>query len=157
MSIRSSFLILSSFLSLLACSPQQDADSAETTAQLQTQLAQAQAEIAALKANQTMSPGLVHSVFFWLKEDLTAEQQAAFRAGVASLRDVSTIQNMYVGPVAPTEERGVIDNTYSIALLVHFADVAGQNAYQIDPIHLKFVDDHKDKWTKVVVYDSMVE
>jgi hypothetical protein len=157
MSIRSSFLTLFSCLSLFACSPQQDTDTAAATAELQTQLTQAQAEIATLKANQPVQVGLVHSVFFWLKDNLTTEQETAFRAGVASLRGVGSVQQMYIGTVAPTEERGVIDNTYSIALLVHFADVAGQNAYQIDPIHLKFVEDHKDKWTKVVVYDSMVE
>ena len=133
--------------------------SAQEAAQaaVQDELTAAQAEIARLSAAATEQPGLIHSVIFWLKEDLSEADRAAFRAGVESLRAVSSVKNMYIGPVAPTEERGVVDNTYSIALIVHFADVAAQNAYQIAPIHLKFVEDHKDKWTKVVVYDSLVE
>jgi hypothetical protein len=70
---------------------------------------------------------------------------------------VESIEKMYVGPVAPTEARGVVDNSYNLALIVHFSDIAGQDAYQIDPVHLKFVDEHKDKWTKVIVYDNLVE
>ncbi|WP_367388365.1 Dabb family protein [Lewinella sp. LCG006] len=141
----------------------QSCSQVDTTAQeaaqadLQAELAAAQAKIVQLADAAEEQPGLIHSVFFWLKEDLSEADRAAFRAGVASLRAVSSVKNMYIGPVAPTEARGVVDNSYSIALLVHFADVAAQDAYQIDPIHLKFVEDHKDKWTKVVVYDSLVE
>ena len=105
---------------------------------------------------QCKAPGLIHSVFFWLKEDISESDRLTFLAGVASLEEIVSIRQMHVGPPAATEERGVVDNTYSYALIVHFADLAGQDAYQIDPIHLKFVDEQKDKWTKVVVYDSTV-
>lgn len=141
----------------------QSCNQADTTAQeaaqaaLETKLSEAQAEIAQLTAAAEEQPGLIHSVFFWLKEDLSDADQAAFRAGVESLRAVESIEKMYVGPVAPTEARGVVDNSYNLALIVHFSDVAGQDAYQIAPVHLKFVEDHKDKWTKVVVYDNLVE
>ena len=101
--------------------------------------------------------GLVHSVFFWLNEDLSEADKTAFMEGVKSLAAISTVKKIYIGPPASTEARDVVDNSFSVALLVHFADVAGQDAYQIDPIHLKFVEDHKDKWTKVVVYDSTIE
>ena len=102
-------------------------------------------------------PGLIHSVFFWLKADLTDEQKAKFKAGVKSLGAISHIQTFYIGPAADTEERGVVDNTYDMALINQFAKPEDQMAYQIDPIHLKFVADCKDLWTKVVVYDNLVE
>jgi stress responsive alpha/beta barrel protein len=102
-------------------------------------------------------PGLIHSVFFWLKEDLTDDQKAKFKAGVKSLGTISHIQTFYMGPAADTEERGVVDNTYDMALINQFAKPEDQMAYQIDPIHLKFVDECKDLWTKVVVYDNLVE
>lgn len=124
---------------------------------IQEQLAVVLTELTRLQQEGTYQPGLIHSVFFWLQEDLSEEGRTAFMAGVESLRGVASVKQMYVGPVAPTEARGVVDNTYSIALLVHFDDIAGQDAYQIDPIHLKFVEDHKDKWTKVIVYDNLVE
>jgi len=101
-------------------------------------------------------PGLVHSVFFWLKEDLSDEKEAAFLQGLISLKQISSVQSMTYGPPAPTEERGVVDRSYSYALAINFEDVAAQDAYQVDPIHTKFVEDHKDKWTKVIVYDHMV-
>ncbi len=151
------FLLLLALMIFQSCSQVDTAAHEAAQTALQEELAAAQAEIAQLTAAAAEQPGLVHSVFFWLKEDLSEADQAAFRAGVASLRAVSSVKNMYIGPVAPTDARGVVENSYSIALLVHFADVAAQDAYQIDPIHLQFVDDHKDKWSKVVVYDSLVE
>ncbi len=102
-------------------------------------------------------PALIHSVFFWLKEDLTDDQKAKFKAGVKSLSEISHIQTFFMGPAAKTEERGVVDNTYDMALINQFAKPEDQEAYQVDPIHLKFVDDCKDLWTKVVVYDNLVE
>jgi hypothetical protein len=151
------FSIILALMILQSCNQADTAAHEAALAALQTELTTAQEELAQLTAAAAQKPGLVHSVFFWLKDDLSDADKAAFRAGVASLKTVSTVKDMYIGPPAPTEERGVIDNSYSTALIVHFADVAGQNAYQIDPIHLKFVEDHKDKWTKVVVYDSLVE
>lgn len=99
-------------------------------------------------------PGLIHNVFFWLREDLSAAEEAAFLEGVKSLNTISTVKAFYLGPPASTEKRDVVDNSFSYALLVHFDDIEGQNAYQIDPIHLKFVEDHQDKWTRVTVYDN---
>jgi hypothetical protein len=101
-------------------------------------------------------PGLIHHVFFWLKEDLSDAERNDFLKGVKSLGTINTVRAFYIGPPASTEKREVVDNSFSYALLVHFDDVAGQNEYQVDPIHLKFVEDHQDKWTRVTVYDNTV-
>jgi len=122
---------------------------------LETELSETKNQLAAA-TNVTCEPGLIHSVFFWLKEDLSETDRTAFLEGCRSLTKISTIKNCYIGPPAATAERGVVDNSYSYALIVHFNDLEGQNAYQIDPIHLKFVEDHKDKWTKVIVYDNIL-
>lgn len=159
MSIRSLFVFLSysSIFLMSSCTPQNSAEQENLVTGLQNQLTEAQNEIKSLEETQAATPGLIHSVFFWLKEDLTEEQKAAFQAGVASLKEIASVSKMYIGPTAPTEERGVVDNSYSTALIVHFADVAAHDAYQIDPIHRKFVDEQKDKWSKVVVYDNLVD
>ena len=117
----------------------------------------ADAEKQSSQKMETPKPELIHTVFFWLKEDLTDDQKAKFKAGVKSLSNISHIQTFYMGPAANTEERGVVDNSYDMALINQFAKPEDQEAYQIDPIHLKFVEDCKDLWTKVVVYDSLVE
>ena len=145
--ILAAFLLLSAF----SCSDKEALQAAQNS------LEAAHKEIAGLQQQVDYRPGMIHNVFFWLKEDISEADEAAFLEGVKSLAAISTIKAFYIGPPAPTEDRNVIDNSYSYALLVHFDDTEGEAAYQIDPIHLKFVEDHKDKWTKVVVYDNLVK
>jgi hypothetical protein len=97
---------------------------------------------------------LVHSVYFWLKPELTAAQRADFRCGVESLAAIKAVERLYVGTPAATERRPAVDRSYSVALTAILRDVAAQNAYQVDPIHLAFVNTFKTFWTKVQIYDA---
>ncbi|HTO03732.1 MAG TPA: Dabb family protein [Opitutus sp.] len=97
---------------------------------------------------------LVHTVYFWLKPELTPAQRADFRAGVESLAGIAAVEAVYVGTPAATEKRPVIDDTYSVALTVLCKDLAAQNAYQIDPLHLAFVNTFKTFWSRVQIYDA---
>ena len=97
---------------------------------------------------------LVHTVYFWLKPELTLEQRAQFRAGVESLARISAVEAVYVGAPAATEKRPVIDDTYSVALTVLCKDIAVQNAYQVDPVHLAFVNTFRTFWQRVQIYDA---
>lgn len=97
---------------------------------------------------------LVHTVYFWLKPDLTAEQRAQFRRGVESLATIKSIEKAYIGTPAKTEKRPVIDDSYSVALTVLCKDLAAHDAYQVDPIHLAFVASCKTFWTRVQIYDA---
>ena len=65
------------------------------------------------------------------------------------------MEKVTVGTPAPTEKRPVIDDSYDFALIVECRDVAAQNAYQVDPIHLAFVEKYKGFWTRVQIYDSL--
>jgi hypothetical protein len=47
----------------------------------------------------------------------------------------------------------VIDKSYSVGLTVLCKDIAAHNAYQIDPIHLAFVERCKPYWARIQVYD----
>ena len=96
---------------------------------------------------------LVHSVFFWLREDLTEDERGAFKAGVDSLATIDSAVAVYIGTPAATEKRPVVDDSYDIGLTVVAQDVAAHDAYQIHPIHLAFVDQFKPYWTKVQIYD----
>tara|TARA_R110002050_G_scaffold98569_1_gene204799 strand:- start:168 stop:467 length:300 start_codon:yes stop_codon:yes gene_type:complete len=97
---------------------------------------------------------LIHSVFFYLKPELSAADRAAFAEGVATLGTISALEAFYLGRPAATEKRPVIDDTYDYAITCVLADVAAQNAYQVDPIHLAFIAAHKDKWATVKIYDA---
>ena len=74
--------------------------------------------------------------------------------GLNSLKKIKHLRLAKIGLPASTEKRDVVDNSYSVSWLNFFDDIAGQDAYQIDPIHLKFVENYKHLWQKVVVYDS---
>ena len=51
--------------------------------------------------------------------------------------------------------RGVIDGSWSVSEILYFDDAAGQDAYQVDPRHTAFVEQHEHLWERVVVYDVM--
>jgi hypothetical protein len=95
----------------------------------------------------------VHVVNFWLKKELNATEIQAFELGLQSLEKVESLIYFNVGKPAATD-RPVIDRSYSYCLLTVFADEAGHDVYQKHPVHLKFVDDCKKYWEKVVIFDS---
>ena len=97
---------------------------------------------------------LVHTVYFWLKPELTTAQRADFRRGVESLSAIKAVEKIYVGAPAGTAKRPIIDDSYSVALTVVCKDVAGHDAYQVDPLHLEFVNTFKTFWKRVQIYDA---
>ena len=97
---------------------------------------------------------LYHCVYFWLKPELTAAQRADFRAGVETLKGIKAVAKVSVGTPAATTKRPVIDASYDVALIVECKDVAAEAAYQVDPLHLAFVEKFKTFWTRVQIYDS---
>ena len=105
-------------------------------------------------ANNPM-PKLLHHVFFWLKNPESKEDLAKLIAGVKSLGAIETVRSIHVGVPASTEKREVVDNSYQVSELLGFDDVAGQDAYQVHPLHQKFIDEHQHLWSKVVVYDAL--
>ena len=97
---------------------------------------------------------LIHTVYFWLKPELTAAQRADFRRGVESLGGIKVVEKTYVGAPAATGKRPIIDDSYSVALTVVCKDIAAHDAYQVDPIHLAFVEKFKTFWVRVQIYDA---
>lgn len=95
---------------------------------------------------------LVHCVYFWLRDDLSAEQLARFHAGVRSLAAIESVVRSRLGGPAPTR-RPVIDSSYSQALIAEFHDQAGHDAYQAHPVHDAFRDACSTFWTRVQIYD----
>ena len=98
---------------------------------------------------------VVHHVFFWLKNPASKEDLAKLIAGLKTLKKIKTVRRIHIGLPAATEDRSVVDNTYSASELLFFDDLAGQAAYQTDAIHQKFIADCSHLWQKVVVYDSV--
>jgi hypothetical protein len=97
---------------------------------------------------------VIHSVFFWLRPALTAAERSQFRAEVGKLAAIRTIEKIYIGPPAALAERSVTERSFDIALTIVFKDAAAHDAYQVDPVHLAFVDGNKTSWVRVQVFDS---
>ena len=95
----------------------------------------------------------VHHVYFWLKAPGDPEAREALVAGLRRLTAAPDILWSHIGLPAESE-RGVVDDSYSVSWLVFFADKAAEDRYQIDPIHLEFVEDCSPLWERVVVYDT---
>ncbi|HEY9046655.1 MAG TPA: Dabb family protein [Ohtaekwangia sp.] len=98
---------------------------------------------------------LAHHVFFWLKNRDSKEDLAKLLEGLNTLKKIETVRSIHIGVPASTEKRDVVDNSYSASELIFFDDVAGQDTYQVHPIHKKFVENYSHLWEKVIVYDSM--
>lgn len=98
---------------------------------------------------------LVHHVFFWLKEPNNTAVRKQFEKALDDLLKVGSIKFSHVGKPAGTESRDVVDHSYTYSLIAFFDSQAGQDAYQVDPIHVKFVEENNHLWNKVVVYDSI--
>ncbi len=98
----------------------------------------------------------IHSVYFWLKPELTEEQRARFWAGANSLTTIKSVRQGFVGTPAATD-RPIIDRSYTCALVIICDDEAAHEAYQVDPIHDKFREDCDGFWSKILIYDSATE
>ncbi|THH41182.1 Dabb family protein [Neolewinella litorea] len=101
-------------------------------------------------------PGMAHTVYFWLQEGLSEDELQSFEAGMRSLAASPTVRRVFVGKPAATPSRGVVDNSFDYSLVLWFDDVAGHDAYQVSPAHLKFVEDHEAKFKEVCVFDNDV-
>lgn len=98
---------------------------------------------------------LIHHVFFWLKEPKNEAHKKQLVKALNDLLKVETIRMSHIGFPAGTESRDVVDHSYSVSYMVIFDNQAGQDAYQVHPLHLKFVEEYSHLWSKVVVYDSV--
>ncbi|GAA0726221.1 Dabb family protein [Sphingomonas japonica] len=121
-------------------------------------LAAATLPVAALAQSKTdtarRDARFIHHVFFWLKNSDSAADKARLVAALEKLSAVDTIRSYQIGEPAGTD-RDVIDGSYSVSWTLTFDSAADQQAYQVDPIHLQFVEEHSALWQRVQVYDTV--
>lgn len=94
-----------------------------------------------------------HHVLFWLKPTTTEEQKSAFRKGLESLESIETVKMFHIGTPAPIE-RAVVDITYTFSLAIFFENMAGHDVYQVHDLHQSFLNNFRELFEKVVIYDA---
>lgn len=121
---------------------------------LREEMAEKDQELARLQSELETDGGLIHTVFFWMKDGIDDGERQQFEDGLSSLADIESVKRFYWGTPAATDERDVVDRSYDYALVVHFEDVKGHDVYGPHKIHEKFIEDSSNLWTKVAVYDA---
>lgn len=105
-------------------------------------------------SGDTNRPPIVHHVFFWLKNPASTEDRDKLVAGLKTLAGIPLIKELYVGVLANTEKRDVVDASWQVSELMFFEDLASQAIYQQHELHLAFVKNCSPLWEKVVVFDA---
>ena len=97
---------------------------------------------------------LVHTVYFYLKPELSADQRATFQREVARLGSIPEVGAFYLGAPAKVTPRPVVDLSFTWSITCVFADVAQHDRYQSHPVHQEFIARCKELWARVQVYDA---
>ena len=103
----------------------------------------------------TGRPPIVHHVFFWLKNPASVEDRDQLITGLKTLAGIPLIKELYVGVLAHTEKRDVVDASWQVSELMFFEDLSGQANYQKHQLHQDFIKNCSHLWEKVVVYDAL--
>ncbi len=96
---------------------------------------------------------LRHQAFFWLKNAGSQADRETLIAGLKTLHGIDLIRELHISVPAPTEARDVVDNSFDVLEYMVFDGLEDQAAYQIHPVHQKFIADCGHLWARVVVYD----
>jgi hypothetical protein len=93
-----------------------------------------------------------HVVIFWTDPSKADAPDQVIAAAKKYLESIPGIVNFHVGKMA-TSPRDIVDQTYQAGLNIQFESKQAQDAYQVHPEHLKFVEQCKTLFAKVVIYD----
>lgn len=105
--------------------------------------------------SKTTNKGMIHNVYFWLKEEVTDGQKKEFEQGIKDfIAAVDEIQKAEIGKPAGTPDRDVVDHSFAYSLFVWFKSVDDHNTYQHHAAHKVFIDKYAQLWSKVQVLDT---
>jgi Stress responsive A/B Barrel Domain len=97
---------------------------------------------------------LAHMVYFKLKDSSGLNRAKLVAACKAYLSGHEGTVSFAVGTLAGDLNREVNDRGFDVSLHIVFANKDAHDKYQEHPRHLKFIEENKDNWAKVRVFDS---
>lgn len=98
-----------------------------------------------------------HMVFFTLKDSTPANRQKLVEACRKYLDKHDGVVYFSSGSLAEDFKRDVNDRDWDVALHLVFKDRAAHDKYQDHPRHQDFINECKETWKKVRVFDSVIE
>nr|WP_297919692.1 Dabb family protein [uncultured Allomuricauda sp.] len=103
---------------------------------------------------KTFDPAFAHTVYFWFKNPDDSDGRARFESSLKKfLKNSKYAKTDFIG-IPPKATRDVVDDSYTYSLIVTFDSAESQENYQNEEAHLLFIEECKDLWERVVVYDS---
>lgn len=100
---------------------------------------------------------LSHDVYFSLKDNSPAAKQKLVAACKKYLTGHEGEVFFAAGTLNEELKRDVNDVQFDVALHIVFKDKAAHDKYQDAKRHQQFIDENKENWKKVRVFDSNVE
>lgn len=101
----------------------------------------------------TPEPLLVHNVFFKLKDNSPENCQKLVASCKKHLTDHPGTAFFAAGTLSDLD-RPVNDRDFDVGLHVIFENRAAHDQYQTAKRHIQFIDENRDTWDKVRVFDS---
>jgi len=108
----------------------------------------------AAKKKKKTGTAIGHMVYFKLKDSSPAAREKLVAACKKYLGEHEGTLFFAAGPISESFTRDVNDRDWDVALHLVFADKAAHDRYQDHPDHLKFIEENKESWMKVRVFDS---
>jgi len=96
-------------------------------------------------------------VFFTLKDGSDANIQNLIAACYRYLKNHPGVVYFGAGSLAAEYARPVNDRDFHVCLNVVFDSRASHDVYQTAADHLKFIEENREGWAKVRVFDADVE
>jgi hypothetical protein len=94
-----------------------------------------------------------HVVIFWTRPEVADAADQLVAGGEQYLRPIPGVRSFHMGRMVGSH-RPVVDQTYQVALNLVFDTKEEQDAYQVHPLHIEFVEKvFKPCCARAVVYD----
>jgi hypothetical protein len=104
--------------------------------------------------NSATDPQLAHMVYFKLNDNSGGNKAKLLAACKALLAGHPGTVSFAAGTLAGDLNREINDRDFDVSLHLVFVNKEAHDKYQQHPRHLKFIEENKDNWAKVRVFDS---
>jgi hypothetical protein len=107
------------------------------------------------EAEEDNGPMLAHNVYFSLKDNSADAKNKLVEACKKHLSKHEGEVFFAAGTLAEELQREINDRDFDVSLHIFFKNKAAHDKYATAERHLKFINENKDNWKKVRVFDSV--